>query len=923
MKKQTALRSATLTVALLAGLLSGCGGDKPDALIASGKEFLAKNDNKAAVIQFKNALQQNPNLGEARFLLGKALQEGGDPRGAEIELRKAFDLKYAPDQTIPLLAQSLLAQGQAKKVIDEFSRTELSGEAAANLKTTLNQAYRAGGNLEAAKAAIAAALAAKPDHAPALLADARTKAAEKDYVGALSIVDGVLEKKPGDVEALMLKGALLASKGDEQGAVEFYNKALVSKPDHVQAHAAVFYSLMQRGSLDDAARQLEAMKKVAPNNPQTLFAEAQLAYQRKDFKTSRDLSQQLIKIAPENPPFLQLAGAAEYQLGSYANAETLLNKALQLAPEMRLARTILVTNYLRSNQPAKAISALQPVLDKIDKDPTMLALAGQAYLQSGQPKKAEEYLAKASQLDPENAARRTSLAVAHMAQGDVATATAELERISSDDKGIAADGALIATYLRRNELDKALAAIDTVQKKQPDNPTTYNLRGRILVAKKDTAGARKSFEKAVALNPSYMSAVASLASMDMAENKPDDARKRFETVLASNPKNSTALLALAKLTLATGGKPEDALALITRAVSGNPSEVRPRLALIEFHLVNKDPKKAASAAQEALATIPDKPELLNAAGAAQYLSGDVNQALATYAKLATLQPGSPLAQMRIAEIQLAQKNTDEATKSLRKALEIKPDLLEAQRGLILVALAAGKTRDALAIARNVQKQRPKEAIGYLLEGDVQASGKHWTEAIAAYRTGLKQTPSTELAVRLHDALLVSENATEADKAANEWLKAHPKDAAYRLHLGDIATARKDYPAAVQHYRSVVDQQPENALALNNLAWAAGQMKSPKAIEYAERANKVAPNQPAFMDTLAMLMADKGDSAGAIALLRKALEIAPQAAPIRLNLARVLISAGRKDEARSELDALVKLGDKFAEQTEVTRLQKSL
>ena len=70
MKRPFALRSATLTVALLAGLLSGCGGDKPDTLIASGKEFLAKNDNKAAVIQFKNALQQNPNLGEARFLLG-------------------------------------------------------------------------------------------------------------------------------------------------------------------------------------------------------------------------------------------------------------------------------------------------------------------------------------------------------------------------------------------------------------------------------------------------------------------------------------------------------------------------------------------------------------------------------------------------------------------------------------------------------------------------------------------------------------------------------------------------------------------------------------------------------------------------------------------------------------------------------------
>ena len=73
----------------------------------------------------------------------------------------------------------------------------------------------------------------------------------------------------------------------------------------------------------------------------------------------------------------------------------------------------------------------------------------------------------------------------------------------------------------------------------------------------------------------------------------------------------------------------------------------------------------------------------------------------------------------------------------------------------------------------------------------------------------------------------------------------------------------------------------------------------------------------------MLMAEKGDTAGAIVLLQKALEIAPQAAAIRLNLARVLISAGKKEEARSELDNLAKLGDKFADQEEVARLQKSL
>ena len=923
MKNKSALRVATLTAALIAGLLAGCGGDSPETLIASGKEFLAKNDSKAAVIQFKNALQLNPNSGEGRFFLGKALLEEGDTRGAEVELRKAYDLKYEPNLTVPLLAKAMLSMGQAKKVIEEFANLELNGEAAANLKTSLSLAYRSTGNSEAAQNALKAALNAKSDYIPALLVEARTKFAEEDVSGAIAIVDGVLSKSPADADALLLKGSFIAFKGDQAGAIELYRKAVQSKPDHLATHTAIFSALMQKGMFDDAAKQLEEMKKVAPKSPQTLYLESQLAYQRKDYKKARDITQQLLKLAPENPLFQQLAGATEYQLGSYAQAETLLNKALQQAPELGMARKMLIANYLRSGQTPKAISTLQPVLDKIEKDPAFLSLAGDAYLQSGDSKKAEEFYAKASKLDPDNPARRTSLALANMAQGNVSAATVELEHISETDKGTTADRVLIASYLRRNELDKALQAIKVLQAKTPNDPATFSMLGRIYLAKKDTASARQNFEKALALNPAYAPAYATLAAIDIAENKPADARRRFETVLVTSPNNATALLALAKLTASTGGKPEEVVALINKALSGNPIDATPRVALIEYYLANQETKKAVTTAQEALTAIPDKPELLLVAGQAQMLAGEPNQALATYAKLAALQPTSPIPDMRIAEVQFATKNYEEAAKSLSKALTIKPDQLEAQRNLILTYLAAGKQKEALLVARGIEKQRPKEATGYALEGDIQVSQKQWSEAVSAYRTCLKLTPSTELAIRLHKSLLAAQNNVEAEKTANDWIKAHPKDLGFRLYLGDLATARKDYTAAIQQYRSVIEQQPDNALALNNLAWAAGQEKSPKAIEYAEKANKLAPNQPAFMDTLAMLMAEKGDTAGAIILLQKAVEIAPQAAAIRLNLARVLISAGKKEEARSELDNLAKLGDKFVDQQEVTRLKKSL
>ena len=913
----------TLAALVVAALFAGCGAENPDTLMASGKSHLAKNDSKAAVIQFKNALQMNPNLGEARFLLGKTLLESGDPQGAELELRKALGLKYAPESVIPLLAQALLANGQAKRVVDEFSRTELTGEAKAYLNTTLSLAYQALGKVEASKAALASALATQPDFVPALIVEARGKAADRDISGSLATVDRILAKAPANHEALVLKGSLLALTGDQDGAIQLYKKALQSRPDFIPAHSAIISAMMQKGTVEDAERQLEALKKVAPNHPQTIYLEAQMAYQRKEYRTVRDLALQLLKTAPNNPTALQLAGAAEYQLGAHFQAESYLTKALQQAPNLRLARGLLITNYLRAGQPAKALATLQPVLGKINEDPDFLVLVGEVYLQAGDPKKAEEYLNRASKLDPHDLTKRTAVAVAHMAQGRVTEAASEFEQISRVDDGITADQALIAYYLRRNELDSALKATDALQKKQPDNPATYSVQGRVLLAKKDNTAARRSFEKAMALNPSYIPAVASLASMDMAEGNPTRARKRFEEVLAVDPKNIPALLSLAKLTTATGGTAADSLVLIKKSVSVNPDGVASRLALIDFYMANDEPKKADSAAQEALAAIPDKPELLDTAGRAQARAGEVNKALATYGKLATLQPSSPLPYLRMAEIQLTNKNTVEAVKNLRKALEIRPNLFEAQRELVRILLGEGKTIDAIAIAREVEGQRPNEAVGYILEGDIHASQRRWSDAAAAYMNGIRQAPASELAIKLHRAFVSAGKTADADKAATSWLKDHPKDVAFRLYLGDLATARKDYPAAVHYYRAAVDLQPENALALNNLAWASGQMKSTKALEYAEKANRLAPNQPAFMDTQAMLMAEQGDTTGATALLRKALEIAPQAAAVRLNLTKVLIRAGRKDEARVELDTLAQLGNKFSEQAEVKRLQGTL
>jgi putative PEP-CTERM system TPR-repeat lipoprotein len=911
-------------ITLLALSLAACSGEKPEAMIASARDYMAKNDLKAAVIQAKNALQENPELPEARYILGLALLQGGDPVGAETELRKARALNYSDDKVVPSLARAMLLQGQFKKVTEDFSGIQLTVSAAkAEYLTTLASAHLALNEKNPAQQALAAALEADPAYAPALLLKARALGVERKYDEALALADSILDKDAKNYEGWKLKGDLLQfGKDQTTEAQAAYGKSVAISPGYVFGHSALLTLLFKQGDIENAGKQLEELKKVAPNLPQTRYFETLLAFQKKDLKLARELSQQLLKVVPNDVQSLVLAGAIELQSNSLAQAEAYLAKAAQAAPDFLLVRQLLTTTYLRRGQPEKALATLQPALKGDDPGARVNALAGEVYLQNGDINKAEEYFSKAAKQEPKNTRSSIALALTHLASGKD-SGFGELQSVAAADSGITADLALISVQLRRGEFDKALAAIAALEKKEPDRPLASSLRGRTLLAKKDVAGARKAFESSIAIDPAFFPSVVSLAAMDIAEKKIDSARKRFDTVLAKNSQHPQALLALAELRSREGGPKAEVADLINKAVEANPTQMVPRRLLIDFHLRNKDTKLALSAAQNAVAAIPDNADLIDALGRAQQASGDVNQALITFNGLTTLQPNSPLPHMRIAEAQLMAKNKSAAAQSLRKALDVKADHLDAQRGLYLLAIEAKNYEEAMAIARTIQKQRPSSAVGFQFEGDAAAVQKKWDAAADAYRKGLKLGAFPELASKLHSTLNANGQTAEADKVTANWLKEHPKDTVYPLYLANIALVRDDLPAAEKLYRGVIQDDANNAIAYNNLAWVTGKLKKDGAVALAEKAIALVPTQPAYMDTLAMLLSDKDDYAKALEWQNKALAIDPQNAVYKLNLAKIYIKGGKKDLARKELDELAKLGDKFRGQAEVAQLIKSL
>jgi putative PEP-CTERM system TPR-repeat lipoprotein len=922
-------RHATAIAVATCVALAACSSKNADESLAAAKRHLSAREDAAAVIELKNALQSNPDLAEARFLLGRALLDSNDPAGAAVELRKARDLNFPDDQVLPPLATALLRSGDFRKVIELGGANALAApEAIASLQTTLALAYEAeGGADDKSAAALATALQAKADYAPALLFQARMLAARGELDASATLVDGVLAAAPDDPAALLLKGRLLLAGSDEASAAEaataLFRRALAAQPGYLPAHIALMSQLLRARDLDAARSQLAAMQRFHPRLPQTIYFQAYVQAMGGDATAASETLQPLLKSASPGPEVLRLAGVLAMRRGDLRQAEMYLAALVKVAPSVAGPRQMLAQVQLRAGDTDNALATLAPLLEGSSPDGRTLGLAGSAYLTAGEMKKAEQMFSLAAKADPKSARNRTSLAMARGAMGGLGGAVPELETIAESDDHVDADLALLSIELSRRNYDAALKAIDRLASKQPGKAMPFVWRARVLGTRGDLAGARASFEKALAVEPGYFLAVAGLATLDLGENKPELARARFEAALRADPGEARAMLGLAMLD-EQAGKPKELVAQsIGKAIAIKPDDPTPRARLAQYHMGNNDYKLALAAAQDAVAALPNDAGMLALLGAAQLANGDVNQAVTTYGKLVAAKPRLPGPLLALAEAQGFAKSYDAAAETVKKAMAMAPQSMAVQQMAMKIDLQAGHVDRAIAKARALQAQMPQSPQGWIFEGTIQLSRGNWVPAAAAFRIALQKEASSEVARQLYLALRGAGDKAKAEAFAADWMKKHPQDAAFLFNLADLSIQEKHYEKAVRQLEAVLRISPDAPLALNNLAWVQATLKRPGAVANAERANQLSPDQPEILDTLAYALATEGNITAAIDKQKLALKLAPAAHAMRLRLASLYLQAGDKTAARTELDTLAKLGNQFRQQGEVQELRSRL
>jgi Flp pilus assembly protein TadD len=201
--------------------------------------------------------------------------------------------------------------------------------------------------------------------------------------------------------------------------------------------------------------------------------------------------------------------------------------------------------------------------------------------------------------------------------------------------------------------------------------------------------------------------------------------------------------------------------------------------------------------------------------------------------------------------------------------------------------------------------------------------KSYGDAVTQYEAAFGRQKDTDGALRLFWACAQSGNVNKGNALLESWVKAQPGDTQAARALAEGYVRAGNLSAAKRMYEQVLKVDNDDAASLNNLANILLREGDGKALDYAERAYKLAPKDGAIQDTLGWVLVQRGQTDKGLRHLQEARLRAPENLEIRYHLAAALSQAGRREEAKRELEPAIKGLGQSAEASEARKLWNEL
>ena len=896
------LNHKKLLICCLVMLLVACGKELTDVeYVERAKDFQDQGDLVSAIIELKNAANKNPENPEARWLLGSIYVELGDGASAEKELRRAADLGVVKDNILLPLSKALFLQRKYQTLLDETSiPVGLSKSEKVGLQVQRGKAYLALGNRAEAAKAMNLALQEGESVLAAWLGQAWLEASLQNWDKVHDWLDQVLEADSSKSEAWSLKGDVERLAGNLEKANEAYSKAIEHRLNHWEDRLKRANVRILLKNYTDAERDVRAIKKAFPNHGEAFYAQGLIYYHQKLYSKAQTEFEHTLRYRPRHSLAMFYSGAVHFAQDNLQQAENYLQKFLSRHPSSFDGMKLLAAVHLHKGDAVMAESLLKPIINSSQGDADILRLLGNAYLAQGKTQEGVDLLEDALAIQ-HDALLHAQLGLGLMMEGEVEEGIKAFKEASEIDPQFQQLEALaVQRLLEMGRYDAAIMEAQRLRDLQPDSPIPLTLIGVAQFLKREVPEARSSLQQVLENFPGSPYAAIMLARLELTDGKPNQAIEFYGQVLENRPGHLIALLEFADLKMQQGALTESN-DLLKQAIDHNPQALEPRLRLASYYLRSKKPTKAIALIRPVEQLYPNNPHMLVTLGEAHIATGANALALRSFQNLVETQPSSAQGHYLLAKAHGALKNQE----SMRIALE-KTLVLNSQHGLAKIALARLLMEDKQPTAANkllyeLKQSFPQDLEVAGLEGWLALQQGRPEEAVKVYQSVLKKVSNSTFTVNLAHAQWQAGDTEGSVNTLEGWLKKQPDDISAQYALGEAYLALNRNNQAKALFAKIVEHSPNSPQALNNLAWLLRSDDPDKALELAERALELVPGSGAVLDTLGMILLERGQTKRAVTVLKVASNKVPSNLEMRYHLALAFERNGNQQEAREVLD----------------------
>jgi tetratricopeptide (TPR) repeat protein len=882
--------SSIIKLVFISGLIifiSGCDWiphSEQDYLQRAG-EYIKKDDPSAASIELKKALQKNPNNPESRFLLGRQLLKLNNLDAAAAQFEKAEKGGYDKNKLQLPRAKIYLYQSKYKELVENiFVPEQLGNKDKSELTVIIGEAYLHLNNKSMASELFTRARSIDLNTISVCLAPVRLELDEKQFVRAEKDVIACSDKFPESSEGWYLRGLIDKYKKHIEKAAAAFKQAIKLEPENyvsriklVSAVELAHIQIMQ-GSTVEAEKTLRLIASQF-RHPVIPYVKAINRYQKKEYEAAIKYLDQSLKINEKYIPALSLLAIINQERGDTSQAQYYTDLVRRLGGS------------------TKNIESIKKYLEYQN-----LGEGDYASLGSGLEQDKDRALAQIYK------------------QQDADKAVAELEAVLEKDKGNLKANVLLAfAYLKAGKKQSAIDQIRNVVEQHKDSPMAYSAMGVIYSASGDLGSAEQSLQKALKIDPNYKPALLNLARLKIKSNHLRQAQVFVDRVLSIDSRNEQAVL-LKVFILGQSGKKAESIKLLEEYVKANPDARLAGLLMAQHYLNTGNLNGAEKQARIILDNNVNNRFAAIILGRVKYRQNKLAEAKKIFSDLHQKQPGDYIASYYLGKIAKQGGDMQSAVSHFSEAIQSNQKFYMAMAELASIYMQTRKYQEAARIAQDVISFNPEIPLGYILEGDNNFVQKKYKNSSVDYRKALLKQPANGLiAIKIFNVDRKLYGNKKAQQTLKTWLGKHDNIAA-RIVLASSYQESGALNAALNNYQAILKIQQNNVIALNNVAWIyyrKGHIAT--ALQYANKAHKLAPERPEVNDTLGWILVAEGKYKQALSNFDSAIAKMPDNPSIQYHQAYTLYRLGRKTEAKRILQQLLAEQPEFDERSEAQKL----